>query len=657
MKKLKYILICFSVLLLSLSGLSFLNTNNFVLPTDIAVETSKIEYNSGEDIPDDDELDNEQTFIEPTVKEYSAYFDDFNIADDTITVNDVSGNGTVGNPYKIHTLNGFLWFFNADLCDWWINGKYVELDCDIILNDETFNNEGKVIDGDGVVYKWQPITNAANLHFNCNNYKISGFYINDTSLVSASLFAVGMKEIENLVISNFFLQADKIVSALSSGGFENVTNVHIESGYFHSNRSVFGICNTVNYIENCSSKAEIFQHAGTEKESVCGIAKHVYKEAKNCVNYGNIKSEYTSYVGGLFANVYETNAIIENCINYGDIYDTCTSVTAVGGVSARCAITTIKNCVNYGSIYTDNVSYLKGAGIIGGCNRTTIRDCINYGSVRRGAGITGGGDMAFIYDCINYGTIYHQGAGIFAEIWYNRGLQAEIVNCVNYGDIIGTSCAGIGYRLNCYFDLVNCKNYGKINSTYGAEIAYYLGTSSVVEGSQVGNIINCKSITSNGISFLGTEASNFMTFNIKNCSMICKGTATFTQYAISSKISAPTNINGFEIIVDCEQGVSLFKQVSNASVIIKNVVIDNRNADSSINAISLNTDANSTINMNGIIVSKKSNSYYIGDDFKTFYVSWKTGKIGLKAIDGIGFYQGIVDESVLERKGYNKKEI
>ena len=41
-----------------------------------------------------------------------------------------------------------------------------------------------------------------------------------------------------------------------------------------------------------------------------------------------------------------------------------------------------------------------------------------------------------------------------------------------------------------------------------------------------------------------------------------------------------------------------------------------------------------------------------GKDFKGFYWSWRTGKIGIKSIDGNGFFQGDVDEEFLNNKGY-----
>ena len=61
----------------------------------------------------------------------------------------------------------------------------------------------------------------------------------------------------------------------------------------------------------------------------------------------------------------------------------------------------------------------------------------------------------------------------------------------------------------------------------------------------------------------------------------------------------------------------------------------------------------------GIIVNKKNfiTDYYFGSDFSGFNIDFKTGKLGLKAFSGKGFYQGRVTEKYLEDNGFIKKEI
>ena len=48
---------------------------------------------------------------------------------------------------------------------------------------------------------------------------------------------------------------------------------------------------------------------------------------------------------------------------------------------------------------------------------------------------------------------------------------------------------------------------------------------------------------------------------------------------------------------------------------------------------------------------------FYGSNFSGFYLSWRTGKIGLVALDGRGSFQGRIDEEWLLSKGFEKKEL
>ena len=95
------------------------------------------------------------------------------------------------------------------------------------------------------------------------------------------------------------------------------------------------------------------------------------------------------------------------------------------------------------------------------------------------------------------------------------------------------------------------------------------------------------------------------------------------------------------------------------SLHLKNIIF---NIDGSINNFKLHSNnvVKNNLHVDGVIVKIENNevldSLYYGSDFSAFYVSWKTGKIGLKVLDGKGFYQGKVTEEVLDNKGYTKKE-
>ena len=44
-------------------------------------------------------------------------------------------------------------------------------------------------------------------------------------------------------------------------------------------------------------------------------------------------------------------------------------------------------------------------------------------------------------------------------------------------------------------------------------------------------------------------------------------------------------------------------------------------------------------------------------DFSGYYCDWKTGKLGLKAMSGKGFFQQSVTEEMIVNKGFAKKEV
>ena len=59
----------------------------------------------------------------------------------------------------------------------------------------------------------------------------------------------------------------------------------------------------------------------------------------------------------------------------------------------------------------------------------------------------------------------------------------------------------------------------------------------------------------------------------------------------------------------------------------------------------------------GIVKNNPSRNFYYGSDFSGFYCDFKTGKIGLKALSGKGFYQGKVTKESLIEKGFVERVI
>ena len=97
---------------------------------------------------------------------------------DTITKEDCTGSGTKSDPYVVHSTKVFLYLQGNGISGLNIDNKYFELACDVVLNDESYDDNGNPISGDGVVYKWEPINYGRNAFFDGKNHSIKGLYLN-----------------------------------------------------------------------------------------------------------------------------------------------------------------------------------------------------------------------------------------------------------------------------------------------------------------------------------------------------------------------------------------------------------------------------------------------------------------------------------------------
>lgn len=192
--------------------------------------------------------------------------------------------------------------------------------------------------------------------FNGNGYKISG--------ITKSLFNFATGTIKNLTLEGS-------VTGKAAAFVENNTN---------EARSVGPLT-----IENCVNKANInADNVSGSNGSTLGIGAFLGKTVvqnvyiiKNCINYGNIESNVTAYIGGIAGDV---SANIINCINYGNIKSTrMSSSERTGGIAGNKA--NIENCINFG-----NVSGTVAGGIMGGSSyydTSTQKavNCVNMGKI------------------------------------------------------------------------------------------------------------------------------------------------------------------------------------------------------------------------------------------------------------------------------------
>ncbi len=510
-----------------------------------------------------------------------------------VTSDDLTGTGSETDPYVVHSTKGFLYLTNTSLSKVAIGSTYFELENDVILNNETFDKDGNPSGGDGYVYEWERVV-ATIKSFDGKGNAIHGLYINDkNSAQTVASLFSSCYIVKNINVFDFYLYGNEYVSPIIYKVLELAENI-ITKGY---------IC------------------GDTLKGRIGGVAAVNSGIIKNCKSWTEIIDGYIC--GGIasatsrkyLASVKQIELI--GCKNYGNV----TSTWTMAGILALPTNTepvSIKLCENYGMFQdskpsnTCNIGGIFGFSV-GGDSKIVINDCKNYGSTKE---INSGGcggifeGLLSIDGFENYGNMY---CGLINTI---RGEVCDVV--VNIKNVKHMSKKGS--PLFAYRDTTgNTKvifNLNKIlvdytNSTQQPE-SVIIRRTSYNEQKTILNVSNLNIIDNSantGFSLFNVTAKNTI-INIKNC-----------------------NVN-----VNCRTWVI------KTSFICRAVIPD---------GVEINVDGL----VANIFVNNEKKSFYYGANFSGFYVSWRTGKVGLVALDGRGQFQGAVTEEWLINKGYAKKTI
>ena len=349
----------------------------------------------------------------------------------------------------MHSTKGFLYINNYEVSKISLSNKFIELACDIILNDEKFDKDGKPSGGDGVYYNWKGNPYPYKLKLNGNGHTIYGLY------------GVQTEEIE--YFNRSLIHSSTQIDRVSNLKFDNVYLNEKTSKYV----SAIGYSGASSTIENCdliSGSVVGHQHIS----GLVGIAKTV----RNCNNYGvNIYSSY-QWVSGIVCDSY---GIVESCNNYADLYMSGTGNNRGGGIVAWLQGNgkyKIKDCTNYGNLYGQGG---QTGGIVGWLNGGLVKDCKNYGTIQGNAisGIVGylaGKNLKIVLDgCENYGYIkaasYWSTGELITHVPAKETATVDeliLTNCyvrsVSGLSLLG-SCAAKNYVVsNCRFDYVDSYN-------------------------------------------------------------------------------------------------------------------------------------------------------------------------------------------------------
>ncbi len=386
-----------------------------------------------------------------------------------------------------------------------------------------------------------------------------------------------------------------------------VKNVNFKNFYINGNNcnSVTAICSYIEYAENITIHAGKIESKGS---IVSGICMNIVKRADKCNNYANIYISKES-AAGLFYEL-NINAVMENCNNYGNV----TAFDPNYGVGSR----------------------------LGGLLRSSSRGTI-------------------IKNCNNYGDIFSLRAQNGGFVAFGGG--CTFVNCNNYGDIntVSTSGGFVGYFVeNSDMTFENCANYGEVGNESNNYLGSFVGCASY-EKENNGKIVikNCYAKTNSAVALVGC-ANYIQTLTISDCRIDSNSCFYDNAYLIWANKSSSTKliVENVEINVKNTNGKNFYLSYSSNKTgqptILRNIIVNIK--EGALKAIE--RDKNYDVyKIESLIINQQGEKQYYGSNFSGYYFAWKTGKLGIVAIDGKGQFQGTIDEEWLAKKGYTKKEI
>ena len=239
-----------------------------------------------------------------------------------------SGDGSVGNPYKISTAAELAWF--RDQVNSGNNSISATLTEDIDLAEFCHAADGTTYTDE---LSWIPINWYLGT-FDGNGKTIRNLYINATSGNYAGFFGV----VDAGCIKNITFDNAKVKSTVKSKS----TGILI-------GQAINSFIENIKTLESCSVDGV---------NTIGGIAGSAMGNIIKCENHARVNG--IAIVGGIVGryNGYDKSISITSCANYGVVTG---SGGSAGGMVGYFDSGTIQNCANYGDVTgTDNVGNLIG---------------------------------------------------------------------------------------------------------------------------------------------------------------------------------------------------------------------------------------------------------------------------------------------------------
>ena len=258
-----------------------------------------------------------------------------------------SGDGSVGNPYKISTAAELAWFRDEvnngrnDICAKIADGvKIIDLKDFCHAKDAATNTEE---------LSWAPIGNDSNPFygtFDGNGKTISNLYINATSDNTGFFGYADAGRINNITFDNAKVNSTET----------NITGIL-------AGKAMSCMIDNIKTMANCSVEG---------KESVGGIAGYAEGNIINSENHAKVNG--TDIVGGIVGDYACSYNSITSCANYGAVTG---SGYCVGGLVGNFVSGTILNSANYGDVTGGNFV----GNLIGGADECNLNNVLGTGDV------------------------------------------------------------------------------------------------------------------------------------------------------------------------------------------------------------------------------------------------------------------------------------
>ncbi len=479
------------------------------------------EPNNMQEEPSESEAEEQNLSTEePTPSHTEEIIGDAAAAD----VSFAGGNGSESDPYQISTPEQLNAINNN------LSANY------ILINDIDLSSWGE----------WIPIGGEYNPF--CGTFDGNNFSVKNMNICTPSTYIGLFSNIENSTVKDLIMENITIntegseyiggIAAYASGDINlinckvngnflshNGDDIHIGGmiGRFSSN-SIYDSFNNFNYIDDI-----IIQNCENNSDITITNSHHIYSGGLlgessahkitiyNSKNNGRIIiSKLSSNVsgrvasGGLLGNSLTDEGLLENCANNGEINIESDDISTAGGLIGNAdGKNSVRNCKNTGNVTANTLgSNVYAGGILSSSydiNDTYISDCQNIGNViadTRGSSsysinAYAGGILSqaeknvAISVCVNTGNIgaFSSEDDAFAGGILGNGLNADILNCDNYGTITGESNSGnsayvyIGgiaghsktSTVTGVLTIADCNNYGNIELSVKNMVGGYSG--------------------------------------------------------------------------------------------------------------------------------------------------------------------------------------